>query len=356
MSKLIWKHLVRGAVSLIAVGIIVGYLPYVLTSFLFGIWGFSPSGWFAATINGLLGFVLAIMIMSTVFILLRPRRDRYLQPIVESMRRIGSGEFDRARLDEKSIKGYSMQFLSKNVNQLAEELTLREKLNQEFISNVSHEIQSPLTAIKGLNHILRNPDLTSAERNHYLDIIEKESNRLSNLSTNMQKLSWLEEINPDLKKMSFRLDQQIRDVVLTMEYHWSRKDIELSVQLQEVQCFANEELLSQVWMNLLDNAIKFTPSHGQIQIELSSTQRGRVVTIRDTGMGMTEEEQLRIFERFYKSDRSRNRQKNGSGLGLSIVQKILELHHGQISVSSVPNEGTTFTVTLTNGEDASNEK
>jgi signal transduction histidine kinase len=351
MSKKIWKHLVLGVVSLIVLGILVGYLPYVLTSILFGIWGFSPLGWIAATINGLLGFILASMVMSTLFILLRPKRDHYLQPIVESMKRIGSGEFDRAHLDEKNIKGYSMQFLSRNVNQMAEELTLREKLNQEFISNVSHEIQSPLTAIKGFTHVLRNPELTSTERNHYLDIIEKESNRLSNLSTNMQKLSWLEEINTDLKKQNFRLDQQIREVVLTMEYHWSRKDIELSVQLQEVQCLANEELLSQVWMNLLDNAIKFTPSHGQIQIELTNTLIGLVVKIKDTGIGMTEEEQIRIFERFYKSDRSRNRQKKGSGLGLSIVQKIVELHHGKISVSSVPTEGTTFTVTLPNGEE-----
>ncbi|MFB5763654.1 sensor histidine kinase [Paenibacillus medicaginis] len=348
----LWKHFFMIGVSLIVVGMLAGYLSYVLTSFLFELWGGNLSGWLTASINGLLCFVLASMVMSTLFILFRPKRDRYWQPIVESMKRIGSGEYDRAHLDEKQVKGYFRKLLSRNVNQMAEELTLREKLNQEFISNVSHEIQSPLTAIKGFIHVLRNPELTSAERNHYLDIIEKESNRLSNLSTNMQKLSWLEEIDTDLKKHRVRLDQQIRDVVLAMEYHWSRKDIELSVQLQEVRCLANEELLSQVWMNLLDNAIKFTPSHGQIQIKLTNTQRGPVVEIKDTGIGMTEDEQIRIFERFYKSDRSRNRQKKGSGLGLSIVQKIVELHHGKIAVASVLNEGTTFTVTLTNGEEA----
>lgn len=229
-----------------AIGILVGYLPYVLTSFLYELWEFSPSGWLASTINGLLGLFFMGTAMSTLLILFRPQRDRYVQPIIESMKRISNGEFDRARLDEKKNKGYFTQLLSKNVNQMAEELTVREKLNQEFISNVSHEIQSPLTAIKGFTHVLRNPELTSAERNHYLDIIEKESNRLSNLSTNMQKLSWLEEIDTDLKKQNYRLDRQIREVILTMEYQWSRKDIELSVQLQEAHCLANEELLSQV--------------------------------------------------------------------------------------------------------------
>ncbi len=350
MSKKIGKHLILTMIALLVSGIVVGYVPYLLTSFFINKWGTNPSAWFVATINGLLGFVLLSVVMSTLLIMLRPKRDRYLQPIVESMKRIASGEFDSAHLEEKEIKGHSMQFLAKNVNQLAEELTLREKLNQEFISNVSHEIQSPLTSIKGFTLLLRNEQLSTTERNHYLDIIERESNRLSNLSTNMQKLSWLEEINPDLKKQNFRLDQQIKEVVLTMEYHWSRKDIELSVQLQEVQCFANQELLSQVWINLLDNAVKFTPSHGQIQIEMATTQKGIVVNIKDNGIGMTEEEQVRIFERFFKSDRSRNREKKGSGLGLSIVQKIIELHHGTIDVTSVPKEGTTFTITLPNRE------
>lgn len=352
MSIKLWKHFVMGLLALVMVGFLVGYIPYVLTSVLFESWGISLSGWVTATINGLLGFVLAMIVMSTVFILFRFKRDRYLQPIVESMKRIGSGEFDRAHLEEKHMKGHSVQFLSRNVNQLAEELTLREKLNQEFISNVSHEIQSPLTAIKGFTHVLRNDELTRDERNHYLDIIEKESNRLSNLSTNMQKLSWLEELHKDLKKESFRLDQQIRDVILTMEYHWSLKDIELSVQLQEAYCYANVDLLSQVWINLLDNAIKFTPTHGQIRIELLHAQSGLVVKVIDTGIGMTEDEQQRIFERFYKSDRSRNPEKKGSGLGLSIVHKIIELHHGQIAVASVPEQGTTFTVTLNNNGQA----
>ncbi|MFB7141924.1 sensor histidine kinase [Gottfriedia sp. NPDC056225] len=346
MRKKLWKHIILGLVSFLIVGILVGYVPYILTSYLFEIWGFKLSDWVVSTINGILGFLIASIVMSLLFIFLRPKRDRYLQPIVESMKRIGNGEFDEAHLNEKTIKGYSMQFLSKNVNQMAEELTLRDKLNQEFISNVSHEIQSPLTAIKGFTHMLRNPQLTTAERNHYIDIIEKESNRLSNLSKNMQKLSWLEEMNTDIKKENFRLDQQIREVVLTMEYQWSQKDIELSVQLEEVQYIGNEELLSQVWMNLLDNAIKFTQKNGQIHLELTKTQREIVVKITDNGIGMAEEEQLRIFERFYKSDRSRNRQKKGSGLGLSIVQKIVELHNGNIVVSSIPSEGTTFTVTL----------
>ncbi|MDQ0169277.1 sensor histidine kinase [Paenibacillus tundrae] len=356
MNKKIWKHLVMVVISLLLVSFLVGYLPYVLTSFLYKMWKFNPSDWLAATINGLLGFILAMILMSVLMMLLRPQRDRRLQPIIDSMKRISSGEYDRAHLNESRIKGYSMSFLSRNVNRMAEELTLREKLNQEFISNVSHEIQSPLTAIKGFTHVLRNPELTIAERTHYLDIIERESNRLSNLSTNMQKLSWLKELNLDMKIQNFRLDQQLREVVLTMEYHWSQKDIELSVHLQETQCLANEELLNQVWMNLLDNAIKFTPNGGQIRIDLTNTHRGLVVEIRDNGIGMTADEQNRIFERFYKSDRSRNREKKGSGLGLSIVQKIVELHHGKISVSSVPNDGTTFTVHLTNGELETNEK
>jgi signal transduction histidine kinase len=224
-----------------------------------------------------------------------------------------------------------------------------EKMRQEFISNVSHEIQSPLTSISGFARALRDTRLSEEERAHYLDIIETESIRLSKMSDNLLKLTSLESEHHPFEPKRYRLDKQLRAVVLACEPLWLDKSIDMDVSLEEGEIDADPDLMNQVWGNLIHNSIKFTPRGGTIGVELQFRDGEAAVRISDTGIGIGEEDLPRIFERFYKADKSRNRAGGGSGLGLSIVKKIVDLHHGSIDVQSRPGEGTVFTVRLPAG-------
>ena len=221
-----------------------------------------------------------------------------------------------------------------------------EKMRQEFVSNVSHEIQSPLTSIKGFAQVLRNNNLSEEERVHYLNIIETESTRLSKLGDNLLKLATLDSDQVELQLKSYRLDKQIRSTILSLEPHWERKNIKFEIFMDEVEIIGDEGMLNQVWTNLIHNSIKFTEENGQIKIYLSKLQDKVEFKIIDTGIGIDEEEQQHIFERFYKADKARARSIGGNGLGLSIVKRIIEVHKGSIEVQSELGNGSTFTIYL----------
>lgn len=179
-----------------------------------------------------------------------------------------------------------------------------------------------------------------------MEIIEGEARRLSQLSDNLLKLSSLEGEQQGFVTDRYRLDRQLRTIVSACEPQWLAKNIQVSLELAAVEIVATEDLLSQVWTNLLHNSIKFTPDSGAITITLNAAEQEATVNISDTGVGISETDQLRIFERFYKADKSRNRALGGSGLGLSIVKRILDIHKGSVSVQSQLGQGSTFTVHL----------
>jgi signal transduction histidine kinase len=231
--------------------------------------------------------------------------------------------------------------IAEAMNEMARKLGTLETMRQDFISNVSHEIQSPLTSIGGFAKLLKESAADGQSR-HYADVIIAESERLSSLSDNLLKLSTLDNNKIPLNRTDFRLDKQLETVALTLEPQWSAKHIELSCALSKSSVNADAELLSQVWINLLVNAIKFTPEGGAIQLTIDNGQ----VTIRDTGAGISDEDKIHIFERFYKADKARDRGLGGNGLGLAIVKKIVELHGGRISVTSTLGKGTAFEISL----------
>lgn len=264
-------------------------------------------------------------------------------------RRRGSWEETLTALEQISRGDFSV-FLPENkdahfndltnaVNDMARNLGDLDRMRSEFISNVSHEIQSPLTSIGGFAALLKT-DLPEEERRRYAEIIETESKRLSGLSDNLMKLSSLD--NKTITRHDFRLDKQLQNVILALEPHWAAKNITFEADLEKTAVNGDEELLSQVWTNLLHNAVKFTPRDGIIYVSLKNGS----VKIADTGCGIPQEELPRIFERFYKVDKARDRSLGGNGLGLSIVKKILDLHDWPIRVESEPGKGTTFTITL----------
>ncbi|WP_400162672.1 sensor histidine kinase [Brevibacillus sp. TJ4] len=272
---------------------------------------------------------------------------RYLvKPIVqltEATRRMAKGEFavevPGRRKDEIGI-------LSASFNQMAKELAVLDQMRRDFVSNVSHEIGSPLTSISGFTKALKQKEVSEESRLRYLTIIEEESERLSRLSQNLLQLSRLQQDNMPLQTRTYRLDEQLRKVVIALAPQWEAKRIDIDLHLQPLVIEADEDQLSQVWINLLSNSIKFTPADGTIRIQAAMQDKMCVVTLSDSGIGIPEEERSHIFQPFYKVDKARHSAVKGNGLGLSIVKQIIDRHHGDIRVRGEAGTGATFDITL----------
>ena len=266
----------------------------------------------------MVGFVFIVLIWVLIGVLMRPKREAMIWTIIEPIQKLQRGLLRKIRNEEK-YNG-EIGVLVKSINDMTDELNAMEKMRQEFVSNVSHEIQSPLTSIKGFARALQDNNLSEEKREHYLTIIETETTRLSKLSQNLLKLTLLESEEYTPERVTYRLDQQLKQIVLNSEPLWAEKEIELDLDLEKVHITADQESMSQVWINLIHNSIKFTPSSGTISIKLKEYETLVEVRIRDTGIGISEEQKQHIFERFYKADSSRNRAYGGSGLGLAIVK------------------------------------
>ena len=269
----------------------------------------------------------------------------FFRPIIQliyATRAMAKGDFS-IRCQDPETKG-ELADLVRSVNTLAEELGSLEIFRTDFIDTFSHEFKTPMVSINGFAKQLKNPDLTPAQRDEYAEIILEESRRLLSLSQNALLLTKYNnlEIIPDTA--AFRLDEQIRRCMQSLQREWMDKDLEIEGEMQEVSYFGNEELTAHIWTNLLSNAIKFSPAGGKISVWLESDEDIVTVEIADEGPGMSPEVQKRIFDRFYQADPSRKGE--GNGLGLPIVKRLVELSGGSIDVSSFPDVGSRFTVTL----------
>ena len=241
-------------------------------------------------------------------------------------------------------KDYEFSLLAKNFNKMVHELSSIETLRNDFVSNVSHEIKTPIASIQGFAKLIQDKNLDDDERSEFTDIIISESSRLSKLTSNILKLSKLENQEVITGKAEFALDEQIRCAILIMEPEWSEKGIDLDIDLDKVSIIGNEDLLQQVWLNIIGNAIKFTEKGGTIGIKLMDLKDKIVIKVSDNGVGMNEETQRHIFDKFYQGDKSHL--SKGNGLGLSLVKRIIELCDGEIKVRSKLYYGTTFTIGL----------
>ncbi|MEG2848314.1 MAG: HAMP domain-containing sensor histidine kinase [Bacilli bacterium] len=232
--------------------------------------------------------------------------------------------------------------LSENFNSMIVKIDKTEIMRQEFVANVSHEIQSPITSIMGFSTLLQSDCLSEEDKVMYAKIIEEESRRLSKLSENLLKLTSLDNEQNTIKKENFYLDEQIRRVILMMESQWTKKNLNFNVELSKVKIYADKDLMEQVWINLIGNAIKFSNDYCDIDVEVKRVNNEVKASIRDYGIGINREEMNQIFDRFYQAEESRRVE--GSGLGLSIVKKIITIHEGSINVKSTVGEGTEFTI------------
>lgn len=282
----------------------------------------------------LLGTVIAVYVGKLI---VRPMQD-----MGEAFGALARGDFS-VRLPENA-RIMEIREMAQRFNAMTYDLSHMETLRSDFVANVSHEFKTPIAAIEGYATLLQNPALTWERHNHYVERILDNSRRLSNLSGNILLLSRLEnqETLPDLEE--FRLDEQLRQCILMLEGKWSPMELEFDLSLPRMTYDGSRSLLEQVWLNLLDNAIKHSPHGGCISVAMVQQDTEVCISVRDEGSGMSEEVQKHIFEKFYQGDSSRKSE--GNGLGLALVKRILDLCRGTITVHSAPDQGSEFVVSL----------
>lgn len=275
--------------------------------------------------------------------------DRPVDKIQNALSQMTKGDFS-VRLDTKgSLENFSG--IMDSINRMAEELSSVETLRTDFVSNVSHELKTPLAIMQNYGTMLQQPGLSEEKRMEYAKAITDVCRRQADLITNILKLNKLEnqQIFPAVEE--YDLSEQLCRCLLQFESVWEKKDIDLDVNIQQdVPIRADGELLCLAWNNLLSNAFKFTESRGKVSVQLAADSCCARVTVQDTGCGMTPEVGTHIFEKFYQGDTSHATQ--GNGLGLALVKRVVDILHGEIQVESVWGEGSTFTVTIPRNLDA----
>ena len=289
-------------------------------------------------------FILLLTIAGVIVLTFIISR-RTSSPVVDlynAMKEIARGNYDVEVKIKRNTEEYAS--LQQNFNSMARELKSNEYLRKSFMANVSHELKTPISIINGYAKLLCDPDLDEQTRLECAEYISRESERLATMTGNMLKISRLDTQGISAKFTAFSLDEQLRRTVLLLEPRWSSKNIELDVMLDSINYVGDEELMSHVWYNILDNAVKFTPDGGTVTLRAIATPEYIHVAISDNGPGMSPETAENAFAQFYRGENSDRSQ--GSGLGLPLSKRICELHGGRITVNSAPGKGSCFTVIL----------
>lgn len=287
-------------------------------------------------------FVLVSLIVGTVLaVIFSTYPLRPLREIMDATDKIAAGDYS-VRLEPKGMDEFRR--LAVKFNHMAEELGSVEMLRSDFVNNFSHEFKTPIVSIRGFAKMLKWEELAQEEREDYLDIIIEESERLSELATNVLNLSKIEQQTILTDQKRFNVSEQIRLVIAMMDSKWTEKHIRFEVLCDEVYVTGNSELLQQVWINLLDNAIKFSPDGGKIAVQAERLDDRQVILICDQGEGISPEAAAHIFDKFYQGDPSHATK--GNGLGLTLSKRIIDLHNGVLRIRQTGPTGTIFEVQL----------
>lgn len=266
--------------------------------------------------------------------------------INEAAKVIAGGDFEK-RLNVKSKDEVGQ--LAESFNNMAESLANNERNRREFIANISHDLRSPLTSMKGFLQAIIDGTIPEDGQEKYLNIVLDESDRLSKLANDILDISKIENLQTGINRTDFDINELIRKTIIMFETHITNKNLELEISFAEERIIVNADMerIQRVLFNLIDNAIKFTPSLGKITILTYFKDNRKVyISIKDTGCGISPDEQKRIFERFYKVDTSRGEDKKGSGLGLSIVREFIKAHDETIVINSDIDKGCEFVFSL----------
>jgi len=292
----------------------------------------------------LLMALISLVLGSVLFFFSSKIPLRPINDLINMMNRLAAGDF-KARLRFRGAFANHPAFeeITESFNKMAEELENTELLRSDFINNFSHEFKTPIVSIAGFAELLSGGGLTEEERAQYISAIGEESRRLASMATNILHLSKVERQAILTDVTSYNLSEQLRSSLLLFEEKWSAKGIEVQIDLEEYTVEANEELLKQVWINLIDNAVKFTPRCGTVALEVAQEADHLAVTVKNTGSEIPPHKQKSVFQKFYQADESRAAE--GSGIGLAIVKHAVELHGGSITLQS-EHGITAFTVRL----------
>lgn len=288
-------------------------------------------------------FVIAITLTIVLVLIYTKYLINPISNLSKATKSVANGDFDVelnvTRHDELGELSHSFLRMARKLEQMYD-------MRKEFISNISHDIQSPLSTIKGYTNLLETESISKEERTQYVSIINSEIRRLSMLTKQLLLLASLDRNEDIMKKKSFNVGEQLKELVRNYQWAISEKEIMLGYSLPDIDMVGDPSLLHTVWDNLLSNAIKYNKPNGSIEITMEEKGNLVLVTYEDTGIGMSPSEVERIFDRFYRADPARTRTVEGTGLGLSIVATIIKLHGGRITVNSRENVGSSFIVEL----------
>lgn len=299
--------------------------------------------------------IMQIFLISMVFVLIAAlvivyivtlRLTAPVKELAQTAKVIGEGNFDERVPEYDTTEFY---ILGNAFNDMAVSLNNYDKMRGSFVANVSHELRTPMTSIGGFVDGILDGTIPKTEEKKYLRIISSEVQRLTRLVRSMLNLAKIESGSMELSSQSFSLIEPIVDTLVTFESRLEEKNIDVrGLDVDRVMLYADNDLVHQVIYNLLENAIKFVNQDGYIEFGFTPHEKLTAVSIKNSGDGLSQEELPMVFDRFYKSDESRGKDKNGVGLGLNIVRSIVKLHGGNIMVRSVKGEYTEFVFTLPN--------
>lgn len=292
--------------------------------------------------------VIVLSLLFTVIDLIRRKltTEKITVRIIEAAKKVVAGDFS-VRIEPVTKLAVDEKFseIIACFNKMTEELGSVETLRTDFISNVSHEMKTPLAVIQNYGKLLQSSDLSEEKRIEYAKGVQDGSRRLAEMMTNILKLNRLENQQIFPEATEFDLGEQLCECFLQFENVWEKEEIEIGIDIQEdVKVKADAELLSLVWNNLFSNAFKFTESGGKVSVSLTTTDLYAIVKVQDTGCGISKETGSHIFEKFYQGDTSHSTQ--GNGLGLALVKRVVDIMQGEISVESTLGKGTTFSVKI----------
>lgn len=297
---------------------------------------------------------ISVMIYISIFLgvviatLLSRRSVKPIRDMMEATKKVSKGNF--SVLVNGSFV-FELDALAGSFNKMVQELKGIETLRSDFVRNFSHEFKTPITSISGFAKLLQAGDASEEEKQEYLSIIVQESERLARLSTNILNLSKIENTEIISEKAIYKLDEQIRLAIVMLEPKWSDKNLHIDIKLEDgIEILGDKNLIQQIWVNLLDNAIKFTNNCGEIKVSLWQSGQMATFYLEDMGCGMDDETMGHIFDKFYQGDKSHSL--TGNGLGLTLVKRIIELCEGTIEVQSEIGKGSVFIVKLPLGTNA----
>ena len=307
-----------------------------------GIWiNLNIEDWPWTLVGTVFGIVLITFVIS-LLIGVFPLKP--VDELIDSMDKLSKGDYKtRLHFGKAVSKNKAFKDISESFNKLAEELENTETLRSDFINNFSHEFKTPIVSIAGLAKLVNKGNLTEEQKAAYLTAIEEESMRLASMATNVLELTRVENqaILTDVTR--FNLSEQIRSCILLLENKWVSKGLDIQLDFEEYYIEANEELLKQIWINLSDNAIKFSPNGGAVGFEIIDGGDRLTVLIRNEGEAISPDRIKKIWNKFYQADESHAHE--GNGIGLAVVKRITELHEGEAH-AECENGLVTFSVTL----------